>query len=360
MKVLHIIPQLNKGGAETLLVKLLQEWDKTQDVDYRVVVFRQGYWDMKIQSKIYFLDGNLAEAEKSQRLNDYVDDYKPDIIHTHLLEAEWTGQTIKGFVGKRISHWHGDYPIFRDARKFEFSKTWLQSLYSRNKLIKSFRKQQQQIIAISEASKSLLDKEIGLENIHLIQNPALFNPNVQGQKSMGSVCKLLSIGALAEHKNHEFLIRVMLQLKTKYPGQYLLRIIGEGPLKQQLEQQTANMQLDKSIEFLPFKEDLQEDFTWADMYIHAATREAGGMVMTEAMMFSLPVIATKSLGAISQIQDGINGYCVESEQEMVNRIVELASNANQYNSMSNEAVKLVKNRSLSQYSNQIIALYNSI
>jgi hypothetical protein len=40
MKILHIIPELNKGGAERLVIDVCQELQKREEIEICLVVFR--------------------------------------------------------------------------------------------------------------------------------------------------------------------------------------------------------------------------------------------------------------------------------------------------------------------------------
>ena len=119
------------------------------------------------------------------------------------------------------------------------------------------------------------------------------------------------VGRLAEVKGVTYLIEAMKQVDA------MLVIVGDGPLREQLEEQ-AKLLGDK-VQFLGAKthDQLAEIYASADVFAAPSVRakdggvEGFGLVFLEAMASGLPIVASRSGGIPDLIHNGENGLLVE-------------------------------------------------
>ena len=92
--------------------------------------------------------------------------------------------------------------------------------------------------------------------------------------------------------------------------QLALVILGDGPLRPQLESQIADLDLQEHV-LLPGScayADLPERYGLAEGFIHASTVEQWGLVVNEAMAAGLPVLVSSSCGCAPElVHPGVNG-----------------------------------------------------
>jgi len=135
-----------------------------------------------------------------------------------------------------------------------------------------------------------------------------FVPNYFGQ---GDKKVVLFVGRLAEKKGVRYLIEAMKEVDA------LLVIVGDGPLRRQLEEQ-AKEQRDK-VRFLGAKthDELKIIYASADIFVAPSITAQDGdqegvpTAIMEAMASGLPVIASDSGGIGQIVQDGVNGVLCE-------------------------------------------------
>lgn len=121
---------------------------------------------------------------------------------------------------------------------------------------------------------------------------------------------ILMIAELNKNKNHIQLINAMSLLKYKYPKIKVL-CAGKGPLKEKLENKIKDLDLDKNIEFLGFRSDINKLLNISDCITLFSLREGLGKCLLEGMIVGKPLIATDTRGARELIENNKNGYLVQ-------------------------------------------------
>ena len=144
MRIIHVIPTLNKGGAERLVQEVCIEIDKRNKHNIQLITFEENYMSnckLPFYKHIYsFFKPSITSKPKLkiESLQNFINDFKPDIIHTHLWESEMlltqinTGNTI------RFSHFHDNIPqlskIVIPKSKLEIAEKYERNIYlKRNK-----------------------------------------------------------------------------------------------------------------------------------------------------------------------------------------------------------------------------------
>lgn len=124
---------------------------------------------------------------------------------------------------------------------------------------------------------------------------------------------------LIERKRIDFLIRSFSELlkscsagntdamKRSLP---VLIIIGDGPLRKQLEELAVELQVGGNVYFLGVRNDINDVLKDVDIFALSSKAEACANAILEAMALSLPVVATDAGASREQVIDGVSGYVV--------------------------------------------------
>lgn len=158
---------------------------------------------------------------------------------------------------------------------------------------------------------------------------------------------IISIGRLVKEKGYEDLIEVMALLHQDYPD-WTLTIIGSGVLKEKLERQIEEKNLQDTITLLGFqkKEVINRFFAKSSLYVMSSYTESFGIVLLEAFAYGIPCLAFDSAqGAREIITSNRNGYLVANRNlnEMVKRIKELIAQENKRKVMGLSARRVAEN-----------------
>lgn len=123
---------------------------------------------------------------------------------------------------------------------------------------------------------------------------------------------ILSVGQFIPRKGFDVLINAMPYL-DKSIGLY---IVGGEPTEEYKEA-IASLKLD-NVHFVGFKTktELREYYRVADVFAFPTREDIWGLVINEAMAQGLPVVSTdRCIAALEMVDDGENGYIVETENE---------------------------------------------
>ncbi|MCA9059970.1 MAG: glycosyltransferase, partial [Planctomycetaceae bacterium] len=119
-----------------------------------------------------------------------------------------------------------------------------------------------------------------------------------------------AVGRLSEEKGFDHLINAVSHL-IREGHQIGLLIAGDGPLKQQLQQQINQLDLQSHVRLLGFLNDPRQLYQAVDLFVLSSLREGLPNVVLEAMASGRPVVATRCNGVPAIIEDNRNGLIVE-------------------------------------------------
>lgn len=137
----------------------------------------------------------------------------------------------------------------------------------------------------------------------------------EGERKRGWT--LLSVGRLMPRKNHRAVLEVLQGLREDFPEiQYV--IIGEGPLRAELEREVWERGLTDAVQFLGAVADEERAACYerADIFVLPTYSEGDdvegfGLVFLEAASYGLPVIAGRGGGVDEAVQDHETGFLVD-------------------------------------------------
>lgn len=130
---------------------------------------------------------------------------------------------------------------------------------------------------------------------------------------------LLTVGRLTdERKNLEMLLKAYALFKEERSDKYpRLVLAGSEIPHERIKEKAHTLGIEKDIEIIekPSTEKLVEIYSNASIFILTSKEEGLGLVILEAMACGLPVIATKCGGPEMLINEGENGYLLNSFSE---------------------------------------------
>ena len=112
---------------------------------------------------------------------------------------------------------------------------------------------------------------------------------------------LLTVAKLTDHKGHEFLLRAMPSVITRYPNVRLI-LAGDGELRESLERLTQQLGIERCVRFLGFRRDIADLLAAADLVVQPSHMEGLCSSLIDAMFAERPIVATRA-GGIPDLVD---------------------------------------------------------
>lgn len=138
------------------------------------------------------------------------------------------------------------------------------------------------------------------------------DPNAVTESITGSrAARILAVGSLTQQKGHDVLVRAFAAAQQKgMLEDWRLRIVGEGPLRQNLERLVERLGVGDHVELPGTKRDIAAEYGSAAIFALPSRWEGFGLVVIEAMANGLPVIATRVQGPSAIITTEVDGLLV--------------------------------------------------
>jgi glycosyltransferase involved in cell wall biosynthesis len=169
------------------------------------------------------------------------------------------------------------------------------------------------VTTVSSFLKERLDKTLELEPekvkvIPMPVTPEVFKPTPLRNEG---VRLILCVARFTPQKGLDFFLQACRILKEKSID-FKAKIIGEGPLKNFLQEQITSLNLEDRIVLLDILPQEKLNLLYAESYLCVlpSVEEGFGLVLVEAQMCQRPVIGTRSGGIIDIIEDGKSGILV--------------------------------------------------
>jgi 1,2-diacylglycerol 3-alpha-glucosyltransferase len=172
------------------------------------------------------------------------------------------------------------------------------------------------------------------------------------------------VGRLAPEKNLGFLAAsVALFLESNREAFFV--VAGSGPSKSEIQKIFADRSLSEQLLMLGIVtgQDLADVYQAMDLFVFSSKSETQGMVLTEAMAASTPVIALDASGAREVVEDGRNGLLLAetaSQQYFAQAIRKFTEDATRAEKWRKEALKTANRFCRETSADRLVRLYQSI
>ncbi len=306
IKILHILPNLNSGGAERLVLDLLVNFS-TDIFELELLLFNgKGFFYEEVLNK-NIKTTSLEKNFKFDPLNFFkiykkIKKFSPDIIHTHL------GADIYGLLAGKLA---GVKNIVSTEHNVLLNNKKIYNFFKKI-IAKYFNK----IIAVSSViKKDLIDNfTLSNEQVLVIYNGVdidKFSVSIKNNKTDKII--IGSVGRLSYQKNYSLLLLSLAEAKNK---NFKCLIAGEGPLRARLEGEIRMLGLDDKVELLGEIKNISEFLSQLDFFVLPSRWEGLGIVLLEAGLMGLPVLASATGGILDIISDNKTGKLFNNNDKL--------------------------------------------
>ena len=129
--------------------------------------------------------------------------------------------------------------------------------------------------------------------------------------------RILTIGRLTRQKRYDIAIQALALLRETCSVPVRWYVLGEGDLRESLEQQIKDAGLEKEFLLLGVKANPFPYYKNCDFYVHATGFEGKSIAIQEAQTLGKPILATDCSGNREQIINGVDGLLCQLTPEAV-------------------------------------------
>ena len=347
--ILHISRTMDIGGAERIVYQLSS--DLKDEFDSVHVASTGGLWESELAAqgiqhhKILDIDSKnpVTVLKLLFSIHQIIKQKGITIVHTHHRMAAFYIRLLK-LVHPKLIHVYTAHNVFKDKLP----------LYG-------FALKNAKSVAVGEAVNKNLKEGVGITDSRVIYNGVVLKETDEQVDEIISYdgIKLGCIARLSEQKGLTYLLDAMSLLTIK---DIRLFIVGEGELREELENKVKELNLQDSVTFLGYRKDIVECINSFDFCVLPSVFEGFGLVAIEAFMNSKTLVATDIPG-LNEVVTNKNGVLVPAKDPaaLASAIDKLATDATLRQELASQAKKDYENRfSYPMFLENYRALYREI
>lgn len=327
--IVHIIYNLGRGGAETMLVTVVKELTDYNNIV--VTLFPQNHFKGELHCDKYIclnLKSIFQLPVAAKKLKKIIKENKADLVHSHLF---WPTILARLATPK-------DIPLITTIHAFiatsvEYKKWYIKILdkYTyglRNNIIVTVARG-----ALSEYFNFLHIKPHKAYALHTFVDVNTFvDDKIQPLKTQENIFKIVTVGALRKQKNHKFLLKAFKLLDNKI---FQLDIYGEGPLHDELQNFIKNNNL--NIKLMGEVRNIQHVLPLYDLYVMSSTFEGFSLSVLEAMAMKVPLFLSDIESFKEQCEDTAVYFKLNNGNDFVKKLQKIATDKNTLEALASKA-----------------------
>ena len=322
-KVLFLIHDLGQGGAEKVLVNLVNNMDSSK---FEITV-------------LSLFGGGVNE----QFLNSYIryrTVYKNSIPANSLWMQLFTPERLhKMYIKERydieISYLEGPCARIISGCKGPDTKlvSWIHTKFNGdNEILKPFRNEEEAIACyrrfdytafVSKDVQNRFCKTIPLQNAfgvlyNTVESDKIINKSKEAVINV-SIDKrkvnLVTVGTLKAVKGYDRLLHICNRLRDE-EYQFHLYMLGTGPIKYEIQKYIDTHKLNDSVSMLGYDSNPYKYISKCDLYVCSSITEGFSTAVTEALIVGTPVCTTDVSGMREMLGDNNEyGLITENSEE---------------------------------------------
>jgi glycosyltransferase involved in cell wall biosynthesis len=298
-----LLPALRERGIDARLLVMVEPDKPMEDLFAEAA-------ERGIPAEAIPVHGN-TDLVIINRIRAKLSQFKPDILHTHLIHADTFGMPAGKLasVPHLITTRHNDDDFRNQAMvKLASGVMWsgFKACICISQAVKDF------VLRVEHApSEKLFVVRYGVE--HKRTPPEAFTAArriLRGMLGLPEDTQLIGMACrLVEQKGLPYALKAMSLLIPDYPNAHLL-IAGDGEMMHELKHKAADYEITDNVHFLGWRSDVPQIMMGLDIFLIPSLWEGFGLVALEAMSKRLPVIASRVSALPEVIAEGETGLLI--------------------------------------------------
>jgi glycosyltransferase involved in cell wall biosynthesis len=222
---------------------------------------------------------------------------RPAVVHAHLFaSAAAAVHAVRDLPVPLVVTEHSEEP-WRDRRARAVS-----GLVYRNA---------DHVVAVSSAVRDLLVSDYGVapDRVEVLLPTTTAEPVPSAARPAEGSPVVGLVGRLVQEKGVDVFLRAAALVSAVVPQAEFL-VVGDGPLRPDLEHRAAVLGLSGSVTFTGYRSDVSRLLAGLDVLAVPSRSDGSPLVVCEAMAAGVPVVASRVGGLPDLVEDGGSGLLV--------------------------------------------------
>lgn len=302
-RVLCLISAMNTGGAETFLMKLYRNMDRSRyQMDFCVTVSEKGFYDDEIEElggKIYRIP---RKTENLYRFKSALSDVVKNNNYKYVLRIT---SNAMGFLDLKIAKKAGaECCIARSSNSSDGGS--MRSIISHKIGSLLYRKYIDIALAPSDLAASYTFGKKAYESgiVHILHNAVdlkRFHYDEEARKEIRTEFSIIPdakvfghVGRFAEQKNHIFLAEIFKEISIKNENAVFL-LVGDGELRAMFEKKIEETGIKGRVIFAGVRADIPRLLSAMDVFVFPSFYEGMPNTVIEAQATGLPCVISDTI-----------------------------------------------------------------
>lgn len=323
-KILFLMPDLEGGGAERALINLLREFDYTKYKVTLCLMYHRGVYLDAIPAQVHTI--YLFKNERSfffrkawKRYIKYNKLWSLSFLIKCRLKKHY--DVIISYLEGSAAFWH-NIIIDRGKRNISWIHVDMLKYHSSHNAYRNHEEDEKrcyqkmdQLVFVSQIAMENFSKLYDIDVPKCCLYNVISKSDIYKKASVGgiitkSVFTITAIGSLLEVKGFDRLIRVAEMLK-KDGISFCIQIIGHGEKEAELKRLVHELNVENEVHFLGFQANPYPYLKESDIFISTSISEGFSLVICEALVLGIPIVATNTAGALELLEGGEYGVITE-------------------------------------------------
>ena len=320
IRVLQVLPGLNRGGLETFVMNVYRTIDKSQiQFDFLTNMEGGDYAEeiKELEGNIYYIPPrNKGYKSYCRNLKNFFERNKGKYSAIHYHESSLTSLEVLYYAKKagipiRIMHSHSSSIM---GNKFHYISHYIGKIFIASLANRYF--------GCSDKALDWMYGHTGIRREAAIVNNGINTPlfkynektrsKVRNEFNIGENDIVVGhVGRFSAVKNHTFLVDIFKELKEQSESAKLI-LVGVGELYEEIQTKVDTLGLSESVIFTGLHTDTYNLYQAMDIFVMPSLYEGLPVVLVEAQAAGLPIVCSDRISKMSVMSKSFEMISLDS------------------------------------------------
>ncbi len=358
------------AGAEVQMFTLLKALYNEPSLDLSAIILNPGKLAWQLEN--LGIDVTVLDESKDnfiqlrRKIVEILGGANIDIIHSHRYKENVLAALVKNRCGIKclVQTIHG---ISESSRGFAMYKARAYTAVNRSFTKRYFDK----IITVSNDIEQRLQKNLPPSRLITIHNaidpqaikPAKTTDAIRREFNIDNNTPLIgSTGRMVPVKAYDLFLKMAQVILENRPDVRFM-LVGDGPLRQSLQELSVRLKIADKVIFAGFRDDIMDVMNAFDIFVISSYHEGVPMALLEVMSLKKAIISTAVGGIVEVIEDGVSGLLVKpnSVVALAEVCIEVLNNSELKSTLEDGArTRIEEEFNIDGQSKKILELYREL